>query len=113
MKRLRALLLIYAAAALVGAYFIATTHLGLLAALYAAFNGSAIALAVIFERGRYKPNISSDQNWEDTDEKFQDDTTGKWMVVRYNRQTGERDYVELKTHGDNKDGRGKKSEDTK
>jgi hypothetical protein len=100
-SRIRLILVLYAAVALVGAYFIAMSRLGLLVALYVAINGLIVGIAAILERGRYKPIISSGQNWEDTDEKFQDDATGKWMAVRYNRQTGERDYVELKQQSNN------------
>jgi hypothetical protein len=70
---------------------------GLLAG-YIVFNVVVIAVALILERGRYTTKGTGDKDWEDTGEKFQDPTSGKWLEVRYNRKTGERDYVEIKNN---------------
>ena len=96
MNKLRIFLLLCAAAALIGAFVLATIGQGLAAALYLGINGLVIIVGVLFERGRYQPKVSADGDWEVTNEKFQDPTTGKWMTVRYNKKTGERDYIEKK-----------------
>jgi hypothetical protein len=93
---LRAVLLIYAVVALAGAFVLYRANMGLLVAAYLALQGLVVGVAVIFERGRYQSKVSPGQDWETTHEKFQDPTTGKWMTVRYNKRTGERDYVESK-----------------
>ena len=62
--------------------------------LWIAFNVIVIVVALLFERGRYKPKVSGGDGWQRTGEKFQDPTTGKWMAVRFNKKTGERDYIE-------------------
>ncbi len=94
MKLLRVILIIYALAVMVGAVVLARTQGSVFISVYFGINGLIILLAVVFEHGRYKPKVSPGQDWEDSGEKFQDPTTGKWMNVRYNRRTGERDYVE-------------------
>lgn len=100
MRLMRVFLFAYAIIALIVAYVIFRAHWGLVATFYVVINGSIVAVAAIFEHGRYKPKLSASEDWETTDEKFQDATTGKWMAVRYNRRTGERDYIELKPSDD-------------
>ena len=103
MKSLRVLLIVYAVTILVGSYFIFRSHGGWLLGLYLAINGLATVIGIVFERGRYTPKVdSSGGDWETTNEKFQDATTGTWMVVRFNPKTGERDYVELEKTDANK-----------
>lgn len=63
--------------------------------------GLCILLAIVFEARRYRgaaPSSGSEgaDAWQKTDERFVDPSTGKRMSVRYNPQTGERDYVEEK-----------------
>ena len=62
--------------------------------------GTCIVLAIVFEARRYRGVASTGGTaadaWQQTDERFVDPSTGKRMSVRYNPQTGERDYVEEK-----------------
>jgi hypothetical protein len=61
--------------------------------IYFIVNGVVVLAAVLFERGRYRPAVTPGGNWQETDERFVDPTTGQLMRVRYNPQTGARDYV--------------------
>ena len=97
MKNTRIAIGIYACLCILVA-FLLFRHLegskNLIIALYVLFNSSIIVGGLFFERGRYKSAISADGNgWHLTKERFIDDSTGKTMAVRYNQQTGERDYV--------------------
>lgn len=57
--------------------------------------GILIAASVLFER-RYRTSRAKPQDqWQTTDERFFDPTTGKLMRVRYNPRTGERSYEEV------------------
>jgi hypothetical protein len=96
MNGLRLALFIYAAVAVIGGFLLLGKESMAALGIYIIANCLIVGLGVIFERGRYKPSVSSEDEWEVTDEKFQDPTTGKWMGVKYNRKTGERDYFELK-----------------
>jgi hypothetical protein len=60
---------------------------------YLFINGVIVVAALLFERGRYRPPVSADSRWQETGERFVDPCTGILMKVRYNPQTGERDYV--------------------
>ena len=64
---------------------------------YEAFGALVVLVAALFEARRYRARVSSlgAAGWQDTDERFTDPTTGRLMRVRYNPQTGERDYVEV------------------
>ncbi|MHB8178728.1 MAG: hypothetical protein ACYDA5_05480 [Vulcanimicrobiaceae bacterium] len=58
--------------------------------------GTVLVAAILFERSRYRPAIDrSAAGWQATGERFIDPTSGKLLEVRYNPQTGERDYVEV------------------
>ena len=64
--------------------------------IYLAVNGVLIAGGILFERGGYHPRVERAKGkWLPTGERFVDPTTGKMMEVRYNPESGERDYVEL------------------
>jgi hypothetical protein len=52
-----------------------------------------VLVAVIAERGRYRP-VTTGSTWVRTTERFQDPTSGRWIVVEYDPRTGERRYVE-------------------
>jgi len=92
---LRIALVIYALLYIVGGYFLVRNqNQGLLVGGYFLINGLVIIGALLFERGRYEPKFKTKDGWETTNERFIDDISGKEMVVRYNRRTGERDYVE-------------------
>lgn len=69
-------------------------HAGIWVAVYLALNGAAIAGAVLFERGRYRPRIDAGKGvWQTTGERFIDPTNGQLMEVHYNPATGQRNYV--------------------
>ena len=62
---------------------------------YLAASGIVVAGAILFERRGYHPRVDRTQGkWQPTGERFVDPTTGQMVEVRYNPQTGERDYVE-------------------
>ncbi len=66
-------------------------------AAYFGFYGLFIVAAIVFERSRYHPRINRlSGSWQATGERFVDPTTGCMMEVRYNPDTGERDYREIK-----------------
>lgn len=90
---LRKAILAYGVLAIAGA--IALALAGVMAGLvfYLFVNGAIVVAAVLFERGRYRPTITPSGPWQETDERFVDPTTGQLMKVRYNPQTGARDYV--------------------
>ena len=63
-------------------------------ALYIAFYGVLIVGGILFERSHYRPSVDRTHgSWQTTGERFVDPTTGRLMEVRYNPQTGDRDYV--------------------
>lgn len=79
------------------AMVLAGTALGLLVHPYffqLTLGGLIVLGGTLFEARRYRARVSRTTGWQDTPEKFVDPTTGKLMRVRYNPQTGERDYVE-------------------
>ena len=57
--------------------------------------GLALTGAILFERGRYKPNSPDwpGPDWIATDERFVDHESGEIVTVFYQPQTGERRYV--------------------
>ena len=95
---LRKAILVYGVLAVIGA--IALALAGVVAGLvfYLFVNGAVVLAAVLFERGRYRPVVTSAGPWQETGERFVDPTTGQLMKVRYNPQTGARDYVPVETH---------------
>lgn len=56
-----------------------------------------VLLGLLFEARRYLSRLSDPDSsrWQLTDEKFIDPTTGHLMQVRFDPQSGERDYVDL------------------
>ncbi len=59
-------------------------------------NGVIIVGALAVERGRYRPRIDAASGpWELTGERFVDPASGHLTEVRYNRDTGQREYVDL------------------
>jgi hypothetical protein len=70
------------------------------AAIYGAiqlfFGGAFLLFVLLVEARRYGSNRKlSTGPWEATGERFVDPSTGKLTEVRYNPETGERDYREL------------------
>jgi hypothetical protein len=57
--------------------------------------GVFLLLVILGEARRYRTKRSAaGGSWETTGERFVDPTTGKLTEVRYNPQTGEREYIE-------------------
>jgi hypothetical protein len=50
---------------------------------------------IVFERGRYRPTVSTRAQWRPTGERFTDPTTGEKVEVVFDPQTGRRDYRPL------------------
>jgi hypothetical protein len=57
-----------------------------------ALSAAAICAAALFERGRYRPRVSSAAAWRPTGERFIDPTTGTPTEVLYDPNTGAREY---------------------
>ena len=69
-------------------------------ALYFAFYGVVIVGGILFERSHYCPQVDpTESGWQATGERFVDPTSGQLMEVRFNPQTGERDYVPIEKPG--------------
>ena len=57
--------------------------------------GVILTLALLFERHGYRPKINrAAGHWEQTNERFIDPVSGHVIEVRYNAETGERDYID-------------------
>ena len=57
--------------------------------------GGVVIAALVFERWRYTLQIDRAYGrWEATGERFVGPTSGRLVEVRYNRDTGQRDYVD-------------------
>jgi len=93
---LRKVILAYGVLALIGAIGLALAGIVTGLVFYLFVNGAIVIAALLFERGRYRPTIAPGGKWEQTGERFVDPSTGQLMKVRYNPQTGARDYVPLK-----------------
>jgi len=93
---LRKRILAYGVLALIGAIGLALAGIVTGLVFYLFVNGAIVTAALLFERGRYRPTIAPRGKWEETGERFVDPSTGQLMKVRYNPQTGARDYVPLK-----------------
>jgi hypothetical protein len=90
---LRKAILAYGVLAVVGAILLAFAGIVTGLVVYLFVNGAIVIAALLFERGRYRPVVSREGPWQDTAERFVDPTTGQLMKVRYNPQTGAREYV--------------------
>jgi hypothetical protein len=97
---LRKAILAYGFLAILGAVLLAAAGLGAGIVLYVFIQGLIVVAALLFERGRYKPPITPGGLWQETEERFVDPSTGQLMKVRYNPQTGARDYVPVSSHPD-------------
>lgn len=92
---LRKAILAYGVLAVVGAILLAVAGIITGLVVYLFVNGAVVIAALLFERGRYRPAVNPDGPWQETNERFVDPTTGQLMKVRYNPQTGARDYVPM------------------
>lgn len=93
---LKRLIIAYGIVAMAGAVVLASLRVGAPIVLYLFVNGAIVIIALFFERGRYRPPVTQSGPWQETAERFVDPTTGQLMKVRYNPQTGARDYVPVK-----------------
>ncbi|HLZ08613.1 MAG TPA: hypothetical protein VKT80_08505 [Chloroflexota bacterium] len=57
------------------------------------FQAAIILVAIVAERGRYRPPSTTSEGWIQTEERFRDPTSGEWLEVEFNPGTGERRYV--------------------
>ena len=90
---LKRLIIGYGILAVAGAVVLAGLGVGSPVAIYLFASGLIVIAALVFERGRYRPPVTRGGSWQETAERFVDPTTGQLMKVRYNPQTGARDYV--------------------
>jgi hypothetical protein len=97
---LRKAILAYGVLAVIGAILLALAGIITGLVVYLFVNGAVVIAALLFERGRYRTAGSPDGPWQETAERFVDPTTGQLMKVRYNPQTGARDYVPVTSHPD-------------
>jgi len=95
---LRKAILAYGVLAVIGAIVLALAGIVVGLVFYLFVNGAIVLAAVLFERGRYRPAFTPGGPWQETSERFVDPTTGQLMKVRYNPQTGARDYVPVDPH---------------
>lgn len=95
---LRKAIFAYGLLAIIGAIVLAA--LGVQAGLifYVFIQGLIVIAALLFERGRYRPRVTDSGRWQETGERFVDPSTGQLMMVRYNPQTGARDYLPVSPH---------------
>jgi hypothetical protein len=98
---LRRFLIAYGILALVmAAVLLFVAQAPIILALYLGASGVLIAGGILIERRGYRPRVDRTRGrWQATGERFMDPTTGKLMEVRYNPETGERDYVEADAPG--------------
>jgi hypothetical protein len=97
---LKRVIIAYGIVAIAGAVVLAAIGVGSPIVLYLFVNGAIVIAALLFERGRYQPPVTQGGTWQETSERFVDPTTGQLMKVRYNPQTGARDYVPVTPHPD-------------
>jgi hypothetical protein len=93
---LRAIVLVVSALILVGA--IVSVLIGVnglsVATGWIVLQALIALVAIKFERGRYRPTPRGTR-WIRTAERFKDPTTGRWVAVDYDAQTGARRYVDI------------------
>ena len=93
--RLRQVLIGVSAAVLVVSFMLAVFVKPVFAEL--SIGAGVILIGLLFEARRYLGRVTDPTSggWQLTEEKFIDPATGHLMQVRFNPQTGERDYVDL------------------
>jgi hypothetical protein len=92
---LRKVLLAIGTTLLTAAVFVLLLRGPGLAAAHLGFWGILLLVALIFERGRYKPASPGHPgpDWVATDERFVDPESGAEVTVFYHPKSGERRYV--------------------
>jgi hypothetical protein len=79
----------------VGAYLL-SIHVALVLAIYLVVGGAVLAGSIVLERKGYRPRVDQARGrWQRTGERFVDPSSGRLVEVRYNPDTGERDYVDV------------------
>ena len=81
----------------VGAYLL-SLRVALVLAIYMVLGGAVLAGGIVLERRGYRPRVDHARGrWQRTGERFVDPSSGRLVEVRYNPDTGERDYVDVDT----------------
>jgi hypothetical protein len=81
----------------VGVYLL-SIHVALVLAIYLVVGGAVLAGSIVLERKGYRPRVDQARGrWQRTGERFVDPSSGRLVEVRYNPDTGERDYVDVNT----------------
>ncbi len=97
---LRRALLVIGVLCLVGGVYLLLANGPVAGAGYLIAIGGLLTAGILFERRRYRARVDRERSgWQRTGERFVDPTSGKLMEVRYNPETGERDYVEVEETG--------------
>jgi hypothetical protein len=79
----------------VGAYLL-SIHVALVLAIYLVVGGAVLAGSIVLERRGYRPRVGQARGrWQRTGERFVDPSSGRLVEVRYNPDTGEREYVDV------------------
>jgi hypothetical protein len=94
---LRRAILAYGVLAIIVGIALVAAGAGAGVAIYVLVQGIVVIAALMFERGRYRPAATAGGEWQETAERFVDPSTGQLMKVRYNPQTGAREYVPVDT----------------
>ena len=90
----QALLILGLLAILLG-LFLSAIGLALPLGIYLCLTGVIVTGALLIERRGYRPSVNrAGGKWQETNERFIDPVSGHLIVVRYNPETGERDYVD-------------------
>lgn len=80
---------------LVVAALLVAAHVTLILAGYLVLGGLVLLTSILFERRGYRPRVDRGRGrWQATGERFVDPASGERVEVRFNPETGERDYVE-------------------
>lgn len=93
---LRKAILAYGVLAIIGAVVLAMAGIVTGLVFYLFVNGAIVVAALLFERRRYRAPVTASGPWQETGERFVDPSTGTLMKVRYNPQTGAREYVPIR-----------------
>ena len=91
----RTALLILGPAAIVLGVLLLAAGIAVPAGFYLCIIGLIVTVALLIEQRGYRPHVDHTRGqWQETDERFIDPASGHLIVVRYNPDTGERDYVD-------------------